>query len=175
MKAQELSRKYAAAVFSLALEKWLIALHAVQEKLADNPDLAESLQDKDRSFSDRQKQLDQLFPDDIDQAVRNFLYTLVKNGDIGLLKQVLLDLELMAQSGPQVQVALVTTAIALADSEKEKFRQKLRRQYGDNLEFVFRVDPSILGGAIVQVGDKVIDGSVATRLEAMNNALGVKS
>ena len=90
------------------------------------------------------------------------------------MEKVLLDLEHMAQGGPQVQVAHVTTAVALSDSEKEKFRKKLRSQYGDNLEFVFRVDQSILGGAIVQVGDKVIDGSVATRLEAMSNALGVK-
>ncbi len=174
MKAQELSRKYATAVFSLALEKWFGTLHAVQDKLAESPDLAESLQDKDRSFGDRQKKLDQLIPDDSDQSVRNFLYTLLKNGDIGLLEKVLLDLEHMAQGGPQVQVAHVTTAVALSDSEKEKFREKLRSQYGDNLEFVFRVDQSILGGAIVQVGDKVIDGSVATRLEAMSNALGVK-
>lgn len=174
MKAQELSRKYATAVFGLALEHWLNTLNRVQDKLAENPDLAARLQDENRSFSDKQKELDQLIPKDSDQRVRNFLYTLLKNGDLGLLHQVLVDLEYMMEGGPQVQVAQVTTAIALTDNEKEKFRQKLRSQYGDNLEFVFRIDQSILGGAIVQVGDKVIDGSVATRLEAMSNALGVK-
>jgi F-type H+-transporting ATPase subunit delta len=174
VKAQELSRKYATAVFGLALEHWLNTLNTVQDKLAESPDSVARLQDEDRSFSEKQKELDQLIPKDSDQRVRNFLYTLLKNGDLGLLNQVLVDLEHMMEGGPQVQVAQVTTAIALTDNEKEKFRQKLRSQYGDNLEFVFRVDQSILGGAIVQVGDKVIDGSVATRLEAMSNALGVK-
>jgi F-type H+-transporting ATPase subunit delta len=174
VKAQELSRKYATAVFGLALEKWLNPLKKIQGKLTDNPKLAESLQDTDRVFGDRQKELDKIIPADSDQSVRNFLYTLLKNGDIGLLSQVLVDLEQMSRGGPQVQVAQITTAIALADNDKEQFRQKLRTQYGDNLEFVFRIDPTIIGGAVVQVGDRVIDGSVATRLEAMSNALGVK-
>ena len=50
----------------------------------------------------------------------------------------------------------------------------LRDQYGENLEFVFNVDSTILGGAVVQIGDKVIDGSISTRLESMGNILGVK-
>ena len=174
MKAQELSQKYAAAIFSLAMENWLSILNAVKDRLAEKPGVAAGLQDENRSFSDKQIELDRLIPTDSDQTVRNFLYTLLKNGDLELLDQVLQDLGHMMAGGPQVQVARVTTAIALAENEKEKFRQKLRSQYGDNLEFVFRIDQSILGGAIVQVGDKVIDGSVSARLEAMSNALGVK-
>ena len=174
MKAQELSQKYATAVFSLALEKWLTVLRAVQSNLAENPKLAENLQDADRSFADRQKELDDIIPAGSDETVYNFLYTLLKNGDIGLLGAVLEDLEQMSRGGPQVQVAHITTATVLADEEREQFRQKLRAQYGANLELAFRVDPAIIGGAIVQVGDKVIDGSVAARVEAMSNALGVK-
>jgi len=174
VKAQELSQKYATAVFSLALEKWLSVLSSVQSSLAENPKLAENLEDADRSFAEKQKELDGILPTGSDVNVRNFLYTLLKNGDIGLLGAVLENLGQMSRGGPQVQVAHVTTAALLADEEKEQFRQKLRAQYGANLELAFRVDPAIIGGAIVQVGDKVIDGSVATRLEAMSNALGVK-
>ena len=174
MKAQTLSRQYATAVLSLVLEKWLTPLNAVRDRLTDSPNLAESLQDTGRSFNSRQKELDEIIPANSAQEVRNFLYTLLKNGDIGLLGEVLADLERMSRGGPLVQVARVTTAIALSDSDKEKFRQKLRAKYGDNLEFAFHVDPSIVGGAIVQVNDQVIDGSVATRLEAMGNVLGIR-
>jgi F-type H+-transporting ATPase subunit delta len=174
VRAQELSRKYATAIFGLALDKWLTVLNAVKDKLSDNPKLVESLQDANRSYGDRQRELDGIIPDESDQSIRNFLYTLLKDGHISLLGDILGDLERISRSGPQVQVARVTTALALSDSEQDQFRQKLRTQYGDNLEFVFNVDPAIIGGAIVQIGDKVIDGSVATRLEAMSNALGVK-
>ncbi len=174
MKAQELSRKYATAVFSQALEKWLTALRAVQNKLVSDSALAKNLQDSGRSFSDRQKELDAVAPDGSDQHVLNFLYTMLKDGDIGLLGDVIAELDRMTRGGPMVQVASVVTALALSDSEKEQFRQRLRSKYGENLEFDFNVDSALIGGAIVQIGDKVIDGSVAARLESMSNLLGVK-
>ncbi|GIK36684.1 MAG: F0F1 ATP synthase subunit delta [Chloroflexota bacterium] len=175
MKAQELSRKYATAVFSLALESWLNPLNAVQAELTNNPTLVAGLRDKDRPFSERQHALDRIIPGDSSQQVRNFLYTLLKDGDIGLLGEVMGELERMIRGGPRVQVARVTTALPLSEQEKETFRQKLAAQYGESLAFDFDVDPALLGGAVVQVGDKVMDGSVATRLAAMSNALGVKS
>lgn len=174
MKAQQLSRKYATAVFSQALEKWLTTLGAVQDRLAGNPALTRSLQDSSRSFGDRQKKLDELLPADSDRHVRNFLYTMLRDGDIGLLGDVVAELERMMAGGPLVQVARVTTALELSDSDKEQFRQELRKKYGAELEFAFYTNPTIIGGAIVQIGDKVIDGSVATRLKSMGNLLGVK-
>ncbi len=175
MKAQTLSRKYAMAVFSLALEKWLISLKTVADRLADNPPLAERVADADRAFGERKQELDGLLPADSEPIVRNFFYTLLENGDIGMLGDVLAELERISSGGPQVQTAWVTTAIELSEAEKENFRQTLRQRHGDNLEFVFNINPSIIGGVIVQVGDKVMDGSVATRLEALGNAVGVKN
>jgi F-type H+-transporting ATPase subunit delta len=172
--AQELARKYAMAVFSHALEGWLSALGAVQEKMAKNVDLATDLANGDRSFADRQKDLDGIIPAETDQSIRNFLYALLKDGHIDSLADILMSLGQIASGGPLAQVGQVTSAIALTDDEKDKFRQKLQAQYGADLELAFNVDSTILGGAIVQVGDKVLDGSVATRLEAMKNALGVK-
>ncbi|MBI1880853.1 MAG: ATP synthase F1 subunit delta, partial [Chloroflexi bacterium] len=159
MKAQELSRKYATAVFGLALESWLNLLNVVQAELANSSALAATLQDKDRSFDERKKALDKLIPGDASPQVRNFLYMLLKDGDIGLLGEIMGELNRMVRGGPQVQVARVTTILVLSDKEKDEFRQKLAAQYGESLEFDFNVDPAILGGAIVQVGDKVIDGS----------------
>ena len=174
MEAQELSRKYAGAVFSQALEPWLVALRAVQEKLAGDSALAVGLANSDRSFAERQKELDQIIPADSDQYVRNFFYVMLKEGDIQLLGDVLAELDRMTRGGPQVQVAIVTTALPLSDGEKDQLRQSLRKKYGEGLEFTFKVDSSIVGGVIVQVGDKIIDGSVQTRLQSMSNLLGVK-
>lgn len=174
MKAQELSRKYAVAVFSQALEKWLTALRIANDRLSADPALAKNLQDSTRSFADKQKVLDAVLPADSDQFIKNFLYLLLKEGDIGLLGEIVAELEFMIQGGPQIEVAKVTTAMPLSEAEQDEFRQKLRQKYGQTLEFEFVVDPSIIGGAVVQVGDKIIDGSVAARMESMKNLLGVK-
>ena len=174
MKAQELSRKYATAVFSLALERWLATLRAVQERLASDSSLLQKLQNSEQSFSERQQALDQIIPADSDQNIRNLLYAMLRDGDIGLLGEVNNNLDQMMRGGPQVQVARITTALPLSDSDKEEFRERLRRRYGNSLEFSFQVDPAIVGGAVIQVGDQIIDGSVATRLEALSSRLGVK-
>jgi F0F1-type ATP synthase delta subunit len=112
VKAEALSQKYALAVFSLALDKWLTALKAVQDRLADDPQLAARLADAERTFEERQKELDALIPANTETAVCNFFYTLLKNGNIGLLGETLAELERMSSGGPQVQTARITTAIA---------------------------------------------------------------
>jgi F-type H+-transporting ATPase subunit delta len=174
VKAQELSRKYATAVFGLALEKWLAVLRAVQERLANDATLLQNLQNSEQPFSQRQGVLDQLIPAGTDQQIRNFLYTILRDGDIGLLHEVINELDRMTRGGPQVQVARVTTALPLSESDKEQFRDKLRQKYGQNLDFSFHVDPALMGGAVIQVGDQIIDASVATRLESLSSRLGVK-
>ena len=80
-------------------------------------------------------------------------------------------LDQLASKGPQVQSALVTTAVALTDAEKEQFQTKLAAQYGDNLALEFALDKEILGGVIVQVGDKIMDGSVRSKLNAAQENL----
>jgi F-type H+-transporting ATPase subunit delta len=174
VKAQELSQKYAKAVFSLDLDEWITTLDNVQNGLASDSALLEKLQDSSLAFKEKQAALNRVLPGNIAQPMRNFLYMLLREGDIGLLTDVLADIERMSRGGPDVQVTYVTTATELSEEEKTGFQQKLRTKYGDGLEFVFYVDPAIVGGAIVQVGDKLIDGSVATRLNAISSALGVK-
>lgn len=174
MEAKELSRKYALAIFSQAVEKWLTVLRLVQDKLSSDTALADTLQDSAKSFGDKRKALDGVIPDDTGSDIRNLLYTMLRDDHIGELSEVIAELERMVRGGPAIRVARVTTAIALTDAEKEQFRQKLRAKHGQELEFAFIVDPNIMGGAIVQIGDKVIDGSVATRLEALGQAIGVK-
>jgi F-type H+-transporting ATPase subunit delta len=173
--AGELSRKYATAIFSLALDEWLTSLNSVRSAVSNDAKLATVLTTRETPYQEKQALLDKILPAKTIEAVRNFLYTLLKQDDFGLLDDVITELEHISRGGPQVQTTYVTTAMGLGDAEKEKFQQTLRKKYGDNLEFVFRVDPSIIGGAIVQVGDKLIDGSIACRLEALSNTIGVKS
>lgn len=175
MEAGEISRKYATAIFSLALEEWLGVLNNVQSHISNDSNLVRTVKDTNLPFAEKKAALDKAIPANAIQPVRNFLYTLLKAGDVGLLDDIIGDLERLSRGGPQVQTAYVTTAIALTGEEKEKFQQTLRAKHGDNLEFLFRTDSSIIGGAIVQVGDKLIDGSVASRLEALSNTVGVKS
>jgi F-type H+-transporting ATPase subunit delta len=61
-------------------------------------------------------------------------------------------------------VARVTTAVALSDDERSRLRAALGNLYGHDIHLQVEVDPTVVGGLVVQVGDEVIDGSVAGRL-----------
>jgi len=78
---------------------------------------------------------------------------------------------MLVARGANIQEAVVTTAVSLDDAEKEQFRLKLTAKYGDNLQLRFKVDPKIVGGVVVQVGDKILDGSVSAKLNAAQNIL----
>jgi F-type H+-transporting ATPase subunit delta len=166
-----LSQEYARAIYALALESWQKVLLAVQTRLDDSPDLVNQLVDTQLPFAERQRKLDAILPAEANDSIRNFLYTLLKNGHLNSLSEIATALTRLATKGPSVEVGLVTTAVPLSDAEKEQFQTKLSESYGDALSLDFTVDESILGGAIVQVGDKIIDGSLVTKLESIREKL----
>jgi len=67
--------------------------------------------------------------------------------------------------------AEVTSALPLSESEQASVKKDVLAKMGERKKVEFKVDPSILGGLIVKVGDKVIDGSVAGQLEDLHKSL----
>jgi F-type H+-transporting ATPase subunit delta len=70
--------------------------------------------------------------------------------------------------------AKVSSAVALTGDEQSALGEKLDARFGQPLELRFDVDPSLLGGVKVRVGDQVIDGSVKGKLEALAQSLGFR-
>ncbi|AUG79688.1 ATP synthase F0F1 subunit delta [Kitasatospora sp. MMS16-BH015] len=68
-------------------------------------------------------------------------------------------------------VAEVTTAVPLSDSQKERLTAALTRLYGRPVHLNIDIDPEVLGGVQVKIGDEVIDGTVSSRLEGARQAL----
>ena len=68
-------------------------------------------------------------------------------------------------------IARITTARPLREDQTEKLRQGLNRLYGRDLKLTTEVDPSLVGGLRVQVGEEVIDGSVTHRLEQLQQRI----
>lgn len=65
----------------------------------------------------------------------------------------------------------VTSAVPLTDEERGAIESRLRDRYGNGLQIAYGVDPAILGGLIVRVGDRYVDGSVAARLAQLRQSL----
>jgi F-type H+-transporting ATPase subunit b len=71
----------------------------------------------------------------------------------------------------QGQRAVVTSALPLSAKEQETIEQDLRKQLGAGAAIEFQVNPLILGGLVIRLGDKVIDGSVAAKLSELGQRL----
>jgi F-type H+-transporting ATPase subunit delta len=167
-------QSYALAFYEAVMERSLATLQTISARLGEDPSLVERLQAADVDFSERQPLLEGVFPAETDAPVRNLVYTLMQRGDLGLLGEVAESLHQRMRRAETAAVAVeVTSAVALTDEQRAALVSKFEAQYGAGLEIHYRVDPAILGGLIVRVGDKLTDGSLATRMAAMRQALGL--
>lgn len=171
MREEELARTYAQAAYQHTTEGWLNGLNLVRDRLGDDPALLADLNNTEVPFAERQARLEGVLPPDLRPDIKNFLYLLLREGHLGLLNEVVTDLTRLSTQGAEWQVARITSAVPLTPDEVEAFRQRIHAQFGSDVDLDFRVVPSILGGVIVQVGDKVIDGSIAGKLNAFHERL----
>jgi F-type H+-transporting ATPase subunit delta len=174
MNTEDRARVYADAFYAAGVERWIAALEGAAGKLAAERDLTGRLQASDTEFAARQPALNALLTADADAPVRNLVYTLAQRGDLALLADIAGALRARQARADVTSTRVeVVSAVALTAAEQQALAEKLSAKHGANLEFHYRVDPAILGGLIVRVGDQLIDGSVASRLAAMKQALGV--
>jgi F-type H+-transporting ATPase subunit b len=95
------------------------------------------------------------------RALINEFFSGVKSGKVAVLEG----------EAPSGAAAEVTSALPLTAEEQETVRRDIAGRMGATTSVVFKVDPNILGGLVVRVGDKIIDGSVAGQLEGLRQAI----
>jgi F-type H+-transporting ATPase subunit delta len=108
---------------------------------------------------------------DAPMSVVNLVYAMAGAGDLHCLESVVEDLELHVARAGRGVVGLVRSAVPLTAAEKAKLEKGLDARFGEELALTYEIDPSIIGGVVVRVGDLVMDGSVATKLTALREEL----
>ena len=103
--------------------------------------------------------------------MRNFLLTLAQEGALDRLPEIVRSFERYSQAGAQKLSGEVISAVALDDAQQKRITEELRARYGDQLELRFSVDPSLIGGLIIRIGDQVLDNSLRTRLSAIQRSM----
>jgi F-type H+-transporting ATPase subunit delta len=112
---------------------------------------------------------------DADELVRNFLRLLSDKGRSGQIQEIHREFErLMAAEERRLEVEL-TTARELTDEDERRILEQIERASGRTVEATRRVDPSLIGGVILQAGSLRIDASVRGRLERLRLELTTRS
>lgn len=105
---------------------------------------------------------------ELERTARDMLGRVAAGQPLQELKRRLAELEERAEGALEAEVV---TAVPVTDAERRAFEERLRDRYGDTLPISFVVDPAVIGGAVVRVGDRMVDGSVAARLAQLHEAL----
>jgi F-type H+-transporting ATPase subunit delta len=104
-------------------------------------------------------------------VIRSLLVLLLETDRIALVPQIALAFGDLVDRRQGISKARITTAIPLKDGEQRELVNRLERESGRKLRATFAVDPTLIGGAKVQIGDHLIDSSVRAKLIALGRQL----
>ena len=170
--------RYARAFADVIFESKLDA-KAVQRQLADfaaawheSRELREFLLDPSFPVEQKVSLLDKLNAKlKMQHETRNFIAVLIRNDRIGGLDEVLTEFRREVNRRLGIHEAKVTSARRLDEPERRELEQQIARLTGGTVEARYEEDSSLLGGAVVQVGSTVYDGSVRGRLDRLREEL----
>ena len=168
-----IARPYARAAFAIAREHGQLAQWSDQLGFAARavvePAVHAVLGDP---RLDAQSLVDVLLPPgEVDPTFRQFLSVLAEGRRLKVLPEISGLFDTQRADDEHVVKATITSATALDASEVAKLRDALRKRFGREVEVSTAVDASLIGGAVIDAGDVVIDGSLRTKLARLGAAL----
>ena len=172
-QAFTLARPYARAAFALAKERgdlggWSKALTVAAQLVAD-PRVAALVEHPSLAAADAAGLVAP--PGDLDASFLQFLAVLADNRRLALLPEITALFEEARADAQKIVRAKVTSATPLDDAALAKLRESLRARFQQDVELETAIDESLIGGAVIDTGDVVIDGSVRSRLARLETAL----
>lgn len=174
MAKQVGGQRYARALFDLAVEK-----DATDQWATDLAQLAEVMQDEQFNLFlkhaevplDRKiESLATVLPE-IDPMVRNLGSLLITRGSVDTIGDVAVSYNRLVDDRLERQRIEVTTAVELEPAEAERIRQFVANLVQREVVMSTQVDESILGGMVIQIGDRLMDGSTRSRLEELRKQI----
>ncbi|MBM3131617.1 MAG: ATP synthase F1 subunit delta [Chloroflexi bacterium] len=174
MAGEIIAKRHAQAVFQIALErgeleKWRSDLTLLGQVFSD-PEVVTHLDDPKVKFEDKKKVIARALPH-LSGLALNLVYLLILRRRVRVMPQLAEEYGRLVDRRQGIEHAEVTTAAPIDESVKGRFLDELAKITGRKIVLSTKTDPGIIGGFVARVGDKVIDGSVRTRLEKLKKEL----
>lgn len=170
-----IARPYAQAVFEIAkeqnsFERWSDTLQALSCAASDEQFLA-LLEAQSTSELAAQMLIELLGDDLLDEMGKNLVRVVAENGRLSVLPEIYQDFVRLRDDFLHVKVVELVSARKLEAADEKAICDKLSKKYNATIELKRTIDPSIMGGLIIRIGDEVIDGSVKTNLSRLSSTL----
>ena len=174
-EAATLARPYALAAFEFAsesnrLDHWSRALEQLAH-VTCTPKLSEYLSSPIHTTAAKATTVIDLLEDDLSESTKRFVRVLAENQRLDLMPEICATFEELLAEERKTLAVEVTTAVELTPEEVKAFDTALTQKYRREINLSIKVDPEIVGGALIRAGDTVLDGTVRGKLEKLQTSL----
>lgn len=175
VEEQQVAALYSKALLAAAgdrVETIVEELEAVvKECLNRFPKLEAALASPRIGEEEKAAMLDRLFGDKLDRTLLNFLKILSRRRRLGALREIQKAATALRDEHLGRLAVTVTSSQKLTEAQKRDITDKLKTSFGKEVALTEKVDPSLLGGIVLRIGDRVYDGSVQGKLQVMRRAV----
>jgi F-type H+-transporting ATPase subunit delta len=168
---EEIARVYARSLFEVAKEEGKLdevreELGQLSEALAESNDLSLFLFSPYFSTEEKKEGLHKAISD-ADETVVNFLELLLENHRMPALHRIRREYDNLWREENQLLPVQVTSAVELDDDTIRSIGDRIGEQTGRKVELSSSVDPDLVGGIVLRVGNSILDASIRNRLEQL--------
>lgn len=176
MLENAVARRYAQAFFAIAQEKQMVdkleaELKSVVDTINAHAELKKVLDHQLISAEEKREILTNLFSGEISELSMNLISVVADKNRAPYIPAIYDEFVSYANALRNMAEAEVKVAFELSESELETIKNRLSAATGKTIRLQSNVDPSLIGGVMVRIGDKVIDGSIAGRLTRLKSSL----
>lgn len=171
-----LAKRYSEALTEVAKNKneldtvWA-DLQTVEESMTSVKEMANFLSHPVIPVFEKKDMVKSVFEGKINNDVLNLLYILLEKNKIHLLSTILYCFEESMDEAKNILKVGVVSAAEIDEDLKHKLQEKLENKLNKSVKFDFETKPEIIAGVVLKIQDKVIDGSMAAKLEGFKKAL----
>jgi F-type H+-transporting ATPase subunit delta len=172
---EEIAQVYARSLFEVAKEQ--DKLDVVREQLGQFADALDGNRELSIYFfspyfstTEKKEGLGKLL-DGADEVVANFLALLIENHRMPVIFRVRREYDVLWELENRRLPVTVTSAVALDEATVKSIGDAIGKQTGQQVELTANVDPDVLGGLIVRVGNSILDASIRNRLENLRRSV----
>ncbi|MDU0205636.1 MULTISPECIES: F0F1 ATP synthase subunit delta [Paenibacillus] len=170
------AKRYARALFEVANDKGIISqveeeLKSVASAIRDNADLQKFLNHPNIGNTVKTDLLKQIFEGKVSEPVWNTLLVLIDKGRQAIFSVLVSDYVKIANEALGQASATIYSAFTLTEAQQAEIASHFSKVTGKTIRVATVVEPKLLGGIQVRIGDRLYDGSLAGKLDRLSKAL----
>lgn len=174
--AKLVAKRYAEALFEVAaedgnLEQIKEEIQFVSEVFESNPELKTIFVHPRLSKTEKKGMLEELFKGKVSEPVLNLSYITVDKGREGYLSEISKEFTILSNRKQGIVEAKAFTAVPMSEDELNALEERLSGRFNKRVQLSNLIDESVIGGVLLKIGDKVIDGSIRGKMEEIEKEL----